>query len=238
MSEIHHAGVHRPRALPDVGGRAMAERWPLPRPVRAGPGGVRAHRRVPRRSGQRAMAPADPAGSSCSAAGSGESFLLRQTWQPWLIAFFYYHGVLAALRDTARKWATGSTPDFEDHAEHEYMALRRRAPRAGSPARPRHLTPPSYGQHGSLADLFRQIGHDGAPPQAGQPHQHARPASLPGPSSPVNPPAPGTLDLLIPPAVLAAREHHRHEPSAPSSPQVPRAPAGQRMDVATCTFFR
>ncbi|MBB2892002.1 hypothetical protein [Flexivirga oryzae] len=49
--------------------------------------------------------------------------------------------------------------DFEDHAEHEYMTLVSEHPEWESTPYESTFTV-DYGSFESLADLFRQIGHD------------------------------------------------------------------------------
>jgi len=77
---------------------------------------------------------------------------------PWLIAFFYYHvsWLLLVIRPQASYQLNAA---FEDHAEHEYMAYV-----AAHPELERQPDPGTYaaqyGRYASLADLFRQIGHD------------------------------------------------------------------------------
>lgn len=92
---------------------------------------------------------------ACS--GVRESKLMFH-WIPQLLALAYYQfsWLLYVL------WPTASyrlNADFEDHAEHEYMAL--------VAAHPEWETTPfrsdfeaDYGAYASLADVFRQIGHD------------------------------------------------------------------------------
>ena len=64
---------------------------------------------------------------------------------PRLIAMGYWH--FAWLLYTIKPaWSHRLNADFEDHAEHEYAAL--------------VAEHPEYGTFASLADLFRQIGHD------------------------------------------------------------------------------
>lgn len=79
-------------------------------------------------------------------------------WIPQLIAFVYYQ--LSWLLFVVRPaWSYRLNADFEDHAEHEYMTLVAEHPdwellpfESGFGA--------DYGTFESLADLFRQIGHD------------------------------------------------------------------------------
>jgi len=50
------------------------------------------------------------------------------------------------------EWSYRLNADFEDHAEHEYMLYVAEHPELEAQ--------PDPGTYGSLADLFRQIGHD------------------------------------------------------------------------------
>ncbi len=89
--------------------------------------------------------------------GLRQSFLLHR-FAPWLIAFVYYHlsWLLFLIRPD---WSYRLNADFEDHAEHEYMTFVAENP--GLDTQPDPGTYASeYGHHASLADLFRQIGHD------------------------------------------------------------------------------
>ena len=90
-------------------------------------------------------------------AGREESRLLYY-WIPQSIAFAYYQlsWILYVLHPA---WSYRLNADFEDHAEHEYMAL--------VAEHPEWETEPfvsafeaDYGTFVCLADLFRQIGHD------------------------------------------------------------------------------
>ncbi len=84
--------------------------------------------------------------------------LLRHRLAPWLLAFVYYHvsWLLLVLRP---EWSYRLNADFEDHAEHEYMAYV-----AGHPELETQPDPGAYaaeyGRYRCLADLLRQIGHD------------------------------------------------------------------------------
>jgi ubiquinol oxidase len=89
--------------------------------------------------------------------GLRQSFLLHRL-APWLIAFFYYH-VSWLLFVIHPEWSYRLNADFEDHAEHEYMAYVAEHPELETRPDPGTYAV-HYGQHGSLADLFRQIGHD------------------------------------------------------------------------------
>jgi ubiquinol oxidase len=79
-------------------------------------------------------------------------------WIPQSIAFVYYQ-VSWLLYVLHPAWSYQLNADFEDHAEHEYMTL--------VTEHPEWETEPfssafeaDYGSFDSLADLFRQIGHD------------------------------------------------------------------------------
>jgi ubiquinol oxidase len=77
---------------------------------------------------------------------------------PQVIAFAYYHlsWLLFAIRPA---WSYGLNADFEDHAEHEYALFVEENPWLAE--RPYEgVFADEYGQYDSLADLFRQIGHD------------------------------------------------------------------------------
>ena len=83
---------------------------------------------------------------------------LKFFWLPQVIAFGYYQQswLLYVLHP---KWSYRLNADFEDHAEHEYMLF------VGE--HPEWETEPfgsdfadEYGTFESLADVFRQIGHD------------------------------------------------------------------------------
>jgi demethoxyubiquinone hydroxylase (CLK1/Coq7/Cat5 family) len=89
--------------------------------------------------------------------GLRQSFLLHRL-APWLIAFFFYHvsWLLFVIRPA---WSYRLNADFEDHAEHEYMAYVAEHPELETQPDPGSYAA-QYGQYGSLADLLRQIGHD------------------------------------------------------------------------------
>jgi hypothetical protein len=89
--------------------------------------------------------------------GLRQSFLLHRL-APWLIALFFYHvsWLLFVIRP---EWSYRLNADFEDHAEREYMAYVAEHPELETEPDPGSYAE-HYGQHGSLADLFRQIGHD------------------------------------------------------------------------------
>jgi ubiquinol oxidase len=89
--------------------------------------------------------------------GKRENFL-RYRLLPQIIAMAYYYlsWLLYVLKPA---WSYRLNADFEDHAEHEYAELVRENPEFDD-------TPydgpfkEEYGAFASLADLFRQIGHD------------------------------------------------------------------------------
>jgi ubiquinol oxidase len=57
------------------------------------------------------------------------------------------------------EWSYRLNADFEDHAAHEYMACVAEHPELETqPDLGTYAA--QYGQYGSLADQFRQIGHD------------------------------------------------------------------------------
>jgi ubiquinol oxidase len=89
--------------------------------------------------------------------GLRQSFLLHRL-APWLVAFFFYHvsWLLFVIRPD---WSYRLNADFEDHAEHEYMAYVAEHPELETQPDP-GVYAAQYGQYGSLADLLRQIGHD------------------------------------------------------------------------------
>jgi ubiquinol oxidase len=79
-------------------------------------------------------------------------------WIPQAIALVYYHisWLLYVMRPA---WSYRLNADFEDHAEHEYMHLVTEHPEwENTPFHSDFAT--DYGPFDSLADLFRQIGHD------------------------------------------------------------------------------
>jgi hypothetical protein len=83
---------------------------------------------------------------------------LKFYWLPQALAFFYYHlsWFLFVLRPD---WSYLLNADFEDHAEHEYMEFVAEHPEwENTPFRSAFAD--DYGHFDSLADLFRQIGHD------------------------------------------------------------------------------
>ena len=79
-------------------------------------------------------------------------------WIPQLIAFGYYQlsWLLYVIRPA---WSYRLNADFEDHAEHEYMTLVTEHPEWEKEPFTSAFED-DYGSFDSLADLFRQIGHD------------------------------------------------------------------------------
>lgn len=79
-------------------------------------------------------------------------------WLPQAIAFVYYQlsWLLFVLRPS---WSYRLNADFEDHAVHEYMALVAEHPEwENTPFESEFAS--DFGHFASLADVFRQIGHD------------------------------------------------------------------------------
>jgi ubiquinol oxidase len=79
-------------------------------------------------------------------------------WIPQAIAFAYYQlsWLLYVLHPA---WSHRLNADFEDHAEHEYMTLvTEHTEWEKQPFTSAFEA--DYGSFESLADLFRQIGHD------------------------------------------------------------------------------
>ena len=91
--------------------------------------------------------------------GAREGFL-RHRLLPQVIAFFYYQ--LSLLLYVIRPaWSYRLNAEFEDHAQHEYMLYVEENPELEEmPFESRFAD--DYGSFDSLADLFRQIGHDEA----------------------------------------------------------------------------
>jgi ubiquinol oxidase len=89
--------------------------------------------------------------------GAREPFV-RFRLLPQVIAFVYYQltWLLYVLRPA---WSYRLNADFEDHAEHEYMAYVAEHPELEFEPDPGSFAA-QYGQYGSLADLLRQIAHD------------------------------------------------------------------------------
>ncbi|MGI8867743.1 MAG: alternative oxidase [Mycobacteriales bacterium] len=83
---------------------------------------------------------------------------LRFFWLPQALAFVYYQ--VSWLTFVVRPaWSHRLNADFEDHAEHEYAILVSEHPEwEDEPFVSRFIA--DYGDYASLADVFRQIGHD------------------------------------------------------------------------------
>lgn len=79
-------------------------------------------------------------------------------WLPQAIAFVYYQlsWLLFVLHP---KWSYRLNADFEDHAEHEYMTMVAEHPDWDSTPFESSFAD-DFGHFASLADVFRQIGHD------------------------------------------------------------------------------
>ena len=79
-------------------------------------------------------------------------------WVPQMISFVYYQlSLLLMVLNPA--WSYRLNADFEDHAEHEYMTMVTEHPEwENTPFESEFAD--DYGHFASLADLFRQIGHD------------------------------------------------------------------------------
>jgi ubiquinol oxidase len=83
---------------------------------------------------------------------------LKFFWLPQLIAFAFYQ-VSWLLYVVRPKMSYQLNADFEDHAEHEYAHLVEENPGWETRAFESRFTA-DYGEYASLADVFRQIGHD------------------------------------------------------------------------------
>jgi hypothetical protein len=83
---------------------------------------------------------------------------LKFFWFPQLIAFAYYHQswLLYVIRP---RWSYRLNADFEDHAEHEYLLFVAEHPGWDNEPFGSGFAD-EYGTFDSLADMFRQIGHD------------------------------------------------------------------------------
>jgi ubiquinol oxidase len=79
-------------------------------------------------------------------------------WTPQAIAFAYYQ-LSWLMYVVHRAWSYQLNADFEDHAEHEYMTLVTEHPEWEKQPFTSAFEA-DYGSFESLADLFRQIGHD------------------------------------------------------------------------------
>ena len=92
--------------------------------------------------------------------GLRQSFLLHRL-APWLIAFFYYHvsWLLFVIRP---EWSYRLNADFEDHAEHEYMAYVAEHPELETQPTPA-LTPPSTASTGAWPTCSARSATTSAP---------------------------------------------------------------------------
>lgn len=90
-------------------------------------------------------------------AGCRESFV-RYRLLPQAIALVYYQ-LTRLLYVLKPAWSYRLNADFEDHAEHEYALFVDENPHLGLTGYD-GLFCEDYGRFDSLADLFRQIGHD------------------------------------------------------------------------------
>jgi len=100
-----------------------------------------------------------PSSSSRIWRALGQAGELRQLPAvPQLIALAYYHlsWTLYVIRPA---WSYRLNVDFEDHAEHEYALLVQEHAEWEQTPYDGPFTE-EYGAFASLADLFRQIGHD------------------------------------------------------------------------------
>jgi hypothetical protein len=84
--------------------------------------------------------------------------LVRHRLVPQVLAFVYYQ-LSVALYIVKPGWSYRLNADFEDHAEHEYAKFVEENPWLGGQAYD-GLFAGDYGRFVTLADLFRQIGHD------------------------------------------------------------------------------
>jgi demethoxyubiquinone hydroxylase (CLK1/Coq7/Cat5 family) len=89
--------------------------------------------------------------------GIRENFFLHRLL-PQAIAFLYYH-ISWLLYVIKPSWSYVLNADLEDHAEHEYMEYVRENPSLEEERFESDFAD-DYGRFDSLADLFRQIGHD------------------------------------------------------------------------------
>jgi hypothetical protein len=83
---------------------------------------------------------------------------LKFYWIPQAIAFVYYQ-VSWLMFVVHPAWSYRLNADFEDNAEHEYAALVTEHPEWESTPFASEFAA-DYGQYDSVADVFRQIGHD------------------------------------------------------------------------------
>jgi ubiquinol oxidase len=83
---------------------------------------------------------------------------LRFFWLPQAIAFVYYQ-ISWLMFVVHPAWSYRLNADFEDHAEHEYATLVTENPEWETKPFVSQFTA-DYGEYASVADVFRQIGHD------------------------------------------------------------------------------
>jgi ubiquinol oxidase len=83
---------------------------------------------------------------------------VRFFWLPQAIAFVYYQ-VSWLMFVVHPAWSYRLNADFEDHAEHEYATLVNENPEWETMPFVSQFSA-DYGQYASVADVFRQIGHD------------------------------------------------------------------------------
>jgi ubiquinol oxidase len=83
---------------------------------------------------------------------------LKYFWIPQLIAVTYYQ-ISWLMYVFVPAWSYRLNADFEDHAEHEYAHLVDENPEWESHAFESQFES-DYGSYASVADVFRQIGHD------------------------------------------------------------------------------
>ena len=79
-------------------------------------------------------------------------------WLPQAIAFVYYQ-LSWLLFVVNPSWSYRLNADFEDHAEHEYMTMVAEHPDWDNASFESSFSG-DFGHFDSLADVFRQIGHD------------------------------------------------------------------------------
>ena len=79
-------------------------------------------------------------------------------WLPQAIAFVYYQ-LSWLLFVVNPSWSYRLNADFEDHAEHEYMTMVAEHPDWDNTPFESSFSD-DFGHFDSLADVFRQIGHD------------------------------------------------------------------------------
>lgn len=89
--------------------------------------------------------------------GIRENFFLCRIL-PQFMAFFYYH-VSWLLYVMKPAWSYDLNADFEDHAEHEYMAFVKENPVFETESFESEFKA-DYGSYENMADLFRRIGLD------------------------------------------------------------------------------